>query len=312
MEQLLKYALKLDTNPEYKSLYSWSIQEHDQSGRKIGRDFIPWPWSLYFRLEDITYAIAVNSIGSKYAPESELAHRNNTIKLAETYIGDAIPTEYEGQDTTYSLMGSDTKIKKFGFRIIKIADAGIEEQCRFWAFSGYTTDWDFQKQTVPDSAGLEIYLTAEKFDQLRARLHVAEPSEIIVRLSEVDGFYSDWSPSIRTDMIKILVEQKVEMPEGCEITPPSTGHVGEVDVFFKRNQTFASSKGEEDLDEADEDTPSEQQRLQRRADRLAQVLPIEGMLAAQANRIENAVNRAVRPLWILVLLGLLLVLHRWA
>jgi hypothetical protein len=44
----LERGLRLHTDPEHKSLYSWAINEIDDQGQQIGRDQIPWPWTLYF------------------------------------------------------------------------------------------------------------------------------------------------------------------------------------------------------------------------------------------------------------------------
>src|SRR5262249_18956413 len=44
----LDSKLRLKTEPEYKNLYKWAINEVDPEGRQIGRDQIPWEWTFYF------------------------------------------------------------------------------------------------------------------------------------------------------------------------------------------------------------------------------------------------------------------------
>ena len=54
-----------------------------------------------------------------------------------------------------------------------------------------------------------------------------------IRLRGVSGFYSEWSPSIRTNNVKVLTASKeqVIITEGsCEITPPRLGDVDEFDM----------------------------------------------------------------------------------
>ena len=48
MNSHLERGLRINTKPEYKSLYSWAINEIDAEGQQIGRDQIPWPWTLSF------------------------------------------------------------------------------------------------------------------------------------------------------------------------------------------------------------------------------------------------------------------------
>jgi hypothetical protein len=48
MEYHLDYGLRIQTEPQYKSLYSWAINEVEADGSTIDRDQIPWAWTLSF------------------------------------------------------------------------------------------------------------------------------------------------------------------------------------------------------------------------------------------------------------------------
>ena len=48
MDYHTDFAVKLNTETEYSSLYEWCLQEFDSDGEQVGRDLIPWSWSLYF------------------------------------------------------------------------------------------------------------------------------------------------------------------------------------------------------------------------------------------------------------------------
>ena len=48
MDHHLDYGLRLNTEPEYKTLYAWAINEVETDGSLIGQDQIPWPWTLFF------------------------------------------------------------------------------------------------------------------------------------------------------------------------------------------------------------------------------------------------------------------------
>lgn len=49
----LNRSLRLVTDPEFKSLYSWAIIETDASGKKLGNDQIPWDWRIAFVATEI-------------------------------------------------------------------------------------------------------------------------------------------------------------------------------------------------------------------------------------------------------------------
>jgi hypothetical protein len=56
----------------------------------------------------------------------------------------------------------------------------------------------------------------------------------------VHGFYSEWSPSISTDNVKVLTsgsEHKITLPPGYR-EPPRLGHVGEAALYINRRLEF--------------------------------------------------------------------------
>ena len=81
------------------------------------------------------------------------------------------------------------------------------------------------------------------------------------RVGRVDGFYSDWSPSIETGMVKVLTglsEQAVEIPEGCEIAPPRLGEVHEFALHLRHLEKLEKVKSAifDDTGITDEDVPA--------------------------------------------------------
>jgi len=42
------HTLRCNTDPKYKHLYKWAINDIDAQGHQISLDQIPWVWSLYF------------------------------------------------------------------------------------------------------------------------------------------------------------------------------------------------------------------------------------------------------------------------
>src|SRR4051812_29213026 len=123
MEQKRDYVLRLDSNPEHKSLYRWIGAD----GKKVGADQIPWVWSLNFDLSELTYYINVKSEDSEYSGDSDF-DRRKSIKTREAFVGNARPAPIRGTSTHYSLFGSSRGIRTFGFRIAKLSD-GEEGKC---------------------------------------------------------------------------------------------------------------------------------------------------------------------------------------
>ena len=66
-----------------------------------------------------------------------------------------------------------------------------------------------------------------------------------VRLKGVSGFYSEWSPSIRTDRIKILAnskDQRLQNPEQLAFDPPALGYVQEFQISFRQDLPLTVNK----------------------------------------------------------------------
>ncbi|MGO7266178.1 hypothetical protein, partial [Rhizobium johnstonii] len=149
-------------------------------------------------------------------------------------------------------------------------------------------EWDFENLMQSDSVEIEISLTAEKFDALERFIADGRP-KAVVTLGSIDGFYSQWSPSIRTQEIKILSsleDQKVKIDAGSEIAPPALGKAGE---FALR---LLLGPDEDKLPEPDlgGDTQATDQRPTE------QVHPTKVDLV----QLEKKLSRLAMPLWIAV------------
>lgn len=80
-----------------------------------------------------------------------------------------------------------------------------------------------------------VVLSTERAHMTLVKLPVATSG--VVRLKGVSGFYSEWSPSIRTDSIKILAnskDQRLQNPERLDFDPPALGYVREAEITFRQ------------------------------------------------------------------------------
>ncbi|MGX9424094.1 MULTISPECIES: hypothetical protein [Bradyrhizobium] len=236
MEYHIDNRVVLSTEREHKSLYSWSIKEFDENGKQIGGDQIPWEWGLNFEVVELTstYGVEIKAGGDMLDEENS---RNQTVEIAEALHGKLRPSMEMRKAGLYSLFGTQRRIEHFGLFIYKAA-GDVRESCRLWGSPSYTSDWDFQDVTQPDSVQIYIYLSPEKFDQVMTLVKLPVATSGAVRLKGVSGFYSEWSPSIRTDRIKILANSKdqgLQNPEQLAFDPPALGYVQEFQISFRQD-----------------------------------------------------------------------------
>ena len=228
MEYRLDNEISLSTDRAHKNLYSWSIREFDKKGKQIGGDQIPWAWSLMFEVIELipTCRIQINSADNDQAETGD-------AKLLEFLYGKLRPSIESRQTGQYSMFGTQREISEFGLFVYKATDG--KESCRLWGSVGYTSEWDFEVLDEQDAVQVFVYLSAEKFDHLMNFTKFPRPTSAEIRLTGVSGFYSEWSPSIRTDSIKILAnvhDQKLE--NQTEFEPPVLGYVKEFDFTLQQ------------------------------------------------------------------------------
>lgn len=228
MDYNLENKILLSEESEYKSLYSWSLQELDKDGKKIGSDQIPWRWSMYFTASELRFD---NSIEVYYSANEEDKEptREREIIVAMLHPGFCRDGETLEYDVTYSMFGTRRAIKEFRLVIERLANDN-EEKCSIWGGVSYTAECDFREETVDDSIIITLLLRPERFNKLADLVKSRSIDMAEIYLSAVSGLYSDWSPSITTGRVKVLTAHKehvVIKKDDCKIDPPRLGEVGE-------------------------------------------------------------------------------------
>jgi hypothetical protein len=232
MEYDITRRTVFSTASEYKNLYSWFFQEYDASGSAVGLPQIPWAYSLYFDATKLTYRHSVKKVinwSEQTADETPAA----SVEENDSFYAQLRPNRSSRRSTVrYSFFGTDRVIEDIS---IQVETTDGEEQCSVWGCPRYTYEWDFEYVTQQDCLVFKISLTREKYDRLR-HLVASEPkSQIVLRLNAVPGFYSEWSPSIRTAYVKVLAnceDQNVELPQGLAFEPPRLGDVKEFELTY--------------------------------------------------------------------------------
>lgn len=231
MDYRVDHRVVLSTEREHKNLYSWCIKEFDGRGKQIGQDQIPWGWSLNFEVIELVPSCNLRI-------ESGISDANvqtSTADVSEYIYGKLRPSIERRQSGSYSMFGSQRRITDFGLFIYKAK--GDEESCRLWGTIGYSSEWDFEQTVEEDSVQIYVHLSGKKFEHVMSFVKFPRPTSAELRLGGVSGFYSEWSPSIRTDSIKILgnaQDQGLEDPQGLAFDPPVLGQVREFDLQFRQ------------------------------------------------------------------------------
>ena len=141
MEYHLDRKIVLSEESEFKSLYKWFLRELDGKDKKLGRDQIPWRWSLYFTMSDIAF---LSSLGvDRHSPPSDKSslHQREFIK-AKLVPNDARDSRLNSH-TSYSMFGTNRIISDFELGIYP-TDGEVEEKCTVWGGISYTADIDFR------------------------------------------------------------------------------------------------------------------------------------------------------------------------
>jgi hypothetical protein len=235
----LERGLRLLTEPQHKSLYNWAINEIDAEGRQVGGDQIPWQWTLGFAA---TSCVLCDSFDIKSPhPISEAAQASPEIAQRQVIRAQLRPgtpwdDEYLRQ-TTFSMLGTGRAIKSFELQVQPIADPADQEHCTAWGMVSYTAEADLQDQTEDDCIIFYLFVKPETFDRYAAKIAHGSVDEIILSVGSVDGFYSEWSPSVFASKVKVLTrgsEQAITLPPGHQVEPPRLDRVGEAELHINR------------------------------------------------------------------------------
>jgi len=243
MDFHLNRTVALSQESKYQSLYKWSLQEFDETGKQLGQDQVPWLWSVVFtgtemtlnqelKLEAKTPLLAQLKLEDHKDEEAPLTTEEREyirVQLRPGYFADP------DSGPLYSMFGTDRTIRSFQLWIYKIEDKAKPERSYAWGSPSYSTEIDFQNETTDDVMLFYLHVSAERFDQYVDMTRKYPPNVVTLRLGMVDGLYSEWSPSISTHKIKVLTNPKdhqLTLPQGSAITPPTLGRIGEFSITF--------------------------------------------------------------------------------
>jgi hypothetical protein len=243
VEYHLERGLRLHTDPEYKSLYSWAINEIDAEGRQVGGDQIPWRWTLRFTATSCELSDSVDIGSSLLFGEAPPARPEVTKRqVIHAQLRPGTPSDDEHlRWTTLSMFGTGRIIKSFMLQVQPLADPIGQERCTAWGTVSNTGEIDFQDMTDDDCIVFNLFVKPETFVGYAAKVAHGLVDNVFLSVGAVDGFYSDWSPSASASQVKVLTrggEQAITLPPGHETEPPRLGHVGKATLQINRRLVF--------------------------------------------------------------------------
>jgi hypothetical protein len=305
LEYQLDYRLLLKLQTEYPRLYSWAIQELDEEGSPKSREMIPWIWSLYFNATDLKYSFQLEN-KKKYKQDQDNPSANVAFTTSEIISGSLKPESERRSNGRYSFFGTKRTVTDFDLRITRCS-ADAQESCHLWGCVSYKSEWDFEDVTQPDCVTINLQLAPDNFDKLKFLTINQDLSFFQIRLNGVSGFYSEWSPSIRTDFIKILAnvdDQKLEIPENSTVSPRVLGEVSEFFLTMGDMKKFAKI-GDKDCalgleDKSPEDDKDEAFRFGGEKDRILNALEPQIFDLRSKRKLQRAIHSIAVAAWILV------------
>ena len=315
MKHELEYKIQLNEDIQDTSLYSWCLNEYDEENNKIDRDWIPFFWSLYFTANSLKVIREVtNDIDENQNKKTQKIRKETRISGS---LLSGSPTDGKNFEdrVMYSMLGTNRTIKQFHICIYRNSeDEGIE-LCGSWGYlSCETEDKNFIKYTEPDIVGFEIFLSKKKFDDLANLIESKKVDDVILRVDNVAGFYSNWSPTISPNYIKILTndhkvktkdKSKVQFPTLGLVDAPNLGLIGEFNLLFQTHyksnlELNSNSQKTKDISQENEDEGIQNFKQE-----------VKSINSENLKQVDNAlvqkINNLKLPLW-LIFLALILIL----
>lgn len=280
MEFHLDYGLRLHAEPKYKSLYNWAINEVEADGRPIDSDQIPWAWTLLFSAMSCMLTNRFEIKRSCLKGGAEESSQIETDQIIRMMLRPGISANGKvADDVTYSMFGTKRTVRDFTLEVRPLDDSTEGERCIAWGTVSYTSEVDFRNQTIDDCICFYLYVKPETFARYVALIDQGAIDTIAFSVRSVAGFYSEWSPSISTNRVKVLLsgdEHKFALPPEFQVAPPRLGRVADARLLlYRRLELGKDSPSALAIgDGAAPDSPAANPALQITSETDPRILPI--------------------------------------
>ncbi len=301
MEYQFERLVKINRSPKFTMGGSWSIIEEDlATGKSIDYEYVPWDSSLYFSSEEIFWR---SSIGNDYSIRGEKL--DGKFDSSEVIYGKLSPVLGRRSNTKYSMFGTGRTISDFNIRIELVSD-DFEEECRAFGWVQHEHEWDFEIQQHSDLLDFIIKLRSDNFSKIRKAIEHQLPFILTLCVRGVSGFYAEWSPSIRTEFVKVLANTDDQILDvGDEaINPPVLGNIRNFSISIDSNLENTSIKKINNFEDDDVDRNNEIHQTDAKSETSDAQMNNEKLLK-QNKLLLRAIKSTAVAAW-LILLWLLL------
>ncbi len=237
MEYLLERKVKINREPEFKSLYNWCLNEIDDNNKVIGRDLIPFAWRFWFTGTSLQVKTAL-TVERDFETDKSKAATSKTIS-GIFYSGVCFDGKNLRDEVDFSMFGTARTIKEFNVSISE-AQSENEEVCWFTAFPSYESeDAEFRKVIENDYAGFDVYVHPEKFKELVQLVESRTINSVSLSVKNVDGVYAEWTPTIKTYSAKLLTSDIVIEGVGdTKFEGSKVSKVQEFNIYFNSQSSL--------------------------------------------------------------------------
>ena len=218
MKYHLDRRVVFNTQSRHPNLYSWCLQELDEAGEPTGRDLIHWDGTQYFDAAELSLVVS-EGVKPNFSSDADDAVQVQ----ASTCISATLVPDRERQgillnpETRYSMVGTDRWDVAFRLVVRPPSEDFPDTQCRVWGCPSYSFELDFRECTRKAEVVFDLTVSRATFDRYAEMIRASAGLSGQLQVSGVSGFYSDWSPSISTDSVKVLTEdQRNHIVEGEE------------------------------------------------------------------------------------------------
>lgn len=231
MDYLLERKVKINRDTEYKSLYAWCLNEFDENGSQIGRDWVPFRWRFWFTGASLQVTNNV-TIKRDYETDESKASTSKSI-YGKFYSGICTDGKNLSDYVTFGCFGTARTINEFSVTINE-EQHGREESCWFFASPSYKSeDAELRKVIEDDFAGFNIYVSSEKFNHLVRLVESRCTDAVRLSVKNLDGVYADWTPTIKTRSAKFLTsDNTIEGVDKADFDGTTVTRVEEFDINF--------------------------------------------------------------------------------
>lgn len=298
-----KKPLFLKKETEHESLYAWSIQEEDSSDSDSEpTKYISFDYTLFFNVKSFSYISNIERNNRKLGEDEEDEWNTDTEQIRAELEFDTNHFRW----TTLSFFGTSEHIESYTLEIFPLEDDSQEESCLVGGTEAYESEIDFEKENLPSALWFSIRIKKETFEELKSQILSKSLTSSNFSISNIDGFYAPWSPSIRPGDTKILKRSmEIEADDELEWVELTTiGKVGSWTFNKWSSQQLLFTKVDEEGDTDLTYLDSEESKNLTKEEHLQEKTIIE---LKKMNEVLNQAKKfAVALLVILVLILILL------